>query len=114
MRDDAGIDCLPGAGDDLKVELASSDLGHHEAQVSIETFRHTFRGPDIAYPQLAGVAEDEFMNSLVGYESFIKVFMSGKDYLNSVFSQSGFNLLAQIFRNCCGSLARDFCLGFHW
>ena len=65
------------------MELVAGDFDHHEAQIGIEPFRHHRRWLDVTGPQLAGVAENEVGDPILRRKPFVKMFMSGKDHLDT-------------------------------
>src|SRR5882757_8684464 len=80
----SGINSESGPRNRLKAEPVAFNLDQHEIPVGIETNLHALRWSEVVIPEFPGIAQDEIVDALLRFQSFINMFMPRKYGIDSV------------------------------
>jgi len=69
----------------LKIKIVAVHFDQHEIPISVETHLHLARKPQIVESELSRVAEDKIVDIILWFQSFVNMFVPGKDHVDLVF-----------------------------
>lgn len=92
---------LPGvhnralSGYRLEVHFITRNFSDHKGIICVESFRRYFAGSNATFAELRAVAENEVLNSILGFDAFVEMLMTGEYNVDAMLHQKRLENLAQ-------------------